>query len=133
MQLIATLISPLRIVMPRVKTKDKAFILNLNNYRNAHYQILNQTKVLYKDLMKEQINKLPNLDKIRVRYRLFPKTKRRTDIHNVCSIHEKYFADALVESKKLPDDDYHHYLESSYIFGEIDKFNPRVEIEIWIK
>lgn len=122
------LISPLRVA----KTKTKDFILNLNNYRNTHYQTLNKTKVNYKELMYPQISKLPKLeDKILVTYRLYPASQRRTDISNVCSIHDKYFCDALSELGKIEDDDYTHLPMVIYEFGEVDKDNPRVEIRIY--
>ena len=34
------------------------FIINLNNYRNAHYQILNKAKKSYKLIINNQIKKL---------------------------------------------------------------------------
>lgn len=73
---------------------------------------------------------LPPFEKIAVQYKLFPKSKRRTDLGNVLSIHEKFFLDALVEYERLPDDDYKHMIASFHSFGEIDTFNPRVEIII---
>ena len=81
--------------------------------------------------MSEQILKLPKMDKIRLTYILFPQTKRRTDIGNVLSIHDKFFCDALVEFKRLPDDDYRYIDEVMYKFGRVDKENPRVEV--WIE
>ena len=32
-------------------SKNKKFILNLNNYRNAHYFILNTAKVKFKEMI----------------------------------------------------------------------------------
>ena len=121
-----TVISPLRVA----KSKFKDWILNLNNYRNTHYQTLNKTKVNYKEAMDSQIKNLPKFSKIKLTYVLYPATKRLTDISNVCSIHDKYFCDALVEAGKLPDDDYTYVPSVTYTFGEIDKDNPRVEIKI---
>jgi len=118
-------ISPLR-----VRAGKKDFILNLNNYRNAHYQLLNRSKKNYKAIMSNQILMLPKMNKITITFILYPKTKRRTDLSNVLSIHDKYFCDALVELGKLPDDDYTHIADISYKFGIVDKNNPRVEIEI---
>lgn len=131
MKHIATLIAPLRVYFPRVRVEDKHFILNLNNYRNAHLFTLNDSKIKYKEVMAEQIAKLPALTKVAVRFTLFPKTHRRTDTPNVCAVHDKYFMDAMVEFGKLPDDSFNHYVETGYRFGEVDKYNPRVEIEIF--
>ena len=44
-------ISPLKIL----KSKVREFILNLNQYRNTHYRVLNTCKINYKEHMKKQI------------------------------------------------------------------------------
>jgi len=119
-------ISPL--VLQRTKTKN--FILNQNIFRNSHYRIMNNMKIKYKQVMKQQIQELPPMEKIEIIYTLYPKTKRKIDILNVTSAVGKFFEDALVEFKKIPDDDYHHLTQSTHRFGSIDKINPRVEIQI---
>lgn len=110
---------------------DKSWILNLNNYRNAPHFLLNDTKKLYKAHMRDQIDTLPPLQKVAVRFTLFPQTRRKTDTPNVCAIHDKYFMDALVEFGKLPNDTFEYYVETGYRFGQVDKHNPRVDIEIY--
>ena len=122
-----TLISPLAVP----KTKTKNFILNLNIYRNTHYQTLNKVKINYKTVMKNQIMKLPIFTKLSIEYTLYPKTKRLTDLENVISIHQKFFQDALVEFGRIEDDTYLHIVESIQRFGEVDKHNPRVEIHLF--
>lgn len=113
------------------QSAKKIFILNLNVYRNSHYRTLNTVKIRYKEHMKEQIMKLPQYDvPVRILFRLFPKSRRLTDVSNVCSVHDKFFCDALVECGKLPDDNYLHLPEVKYTFGDVDKNNPRVEIFI---
>ena len=113
------------------QSKKKNFILNLNVYRNAHYMTLNTVKRRYKEVLKDQILLLPVYDKpIQIIYRLFPKTKRRTDIGNVLSVHQKFFEDALTEFKKITDDNYLYVPRTAQIFGEVDPTNPRVEIII---
>jgi hypothetical protein len=131
LKLIDTITAPLFVHTTKSETSKGKFILNLNNYRNAFPHKLNESKIQYKAQLKDQISKLPKLDKVRVRFTLFPKTRRRTDTPNVCSIHDKYFMDALVEFGKLEDDTYEYYLETAYRFGHVDKHNPRVEIEIY--
>ena len=107
------IISPLRVQ----QTKKKMFTLNLNQYRNAHFQVLNKSKVTYKALMKEQIQQLPEYKKIIIHYKLFPRTRMKTDIGNVVSVHKKYFEDSLVEFGKLPDDNYEYVVGSTESFG----------------
>ena len=104
--------------------------LNLNIYRNAHFQVLNDIKRKYKEHIYDQVVVLPEFNKIELEYILYPKTKRLCDISNVLSIHDKFFCDALVELGKLPDDNYLHLQNVTYKFGEIDKQNSRVEIII---
>lgn len=114
-----------------ITTKSKKdFRLNLNIYRNAHHYTLNQAKINYKEIMKEQIKRLPEFEVVRVGYRLYPKTKHKQDISNILCIHDKFFMDALVEFEKLPSDNYDHCPRVNYLWGIVDKDNPRVEIEI---
>ena len=118
--------SPLQIFVGKRK-----FILNLNNYRNTHYRVLNNAKVTYKMYMKKQIEKLPKLQPpIQITYTVFKGDKRNCDIGNICSIHQKFFEDALVELGKLPDDNHNMIKRSIFEWGGIDKLNPAVEIMI---
>lgn len=87
-------------------------------------------KIKYKSIMAEQISSLPLFDKVRVTFTLFPKTRRLCDIGNVCSVHSKFFLDALVELGKIEDDNYLFIPNEEYLMGEVDKDNPRVEIKI---
>lgn len=120
------IVSPLRIVRPVAKN----YILNLNVYTGTHYQTLNNMKIKYKNLVKDQIKDLPAFQKVRLTYVLYPQTKHLTDISNVCSVHDKFFCDALTEFGKLPEDNYLHLPEVNYRMGEVNKLNPRVEIYI---
>lgn len=110
----------------------KKFILNLNNYRNTHFHVLNKSKVVYTEQVKSILASISNnrYDKIALSYTLYPKDRRRKDVSNICSIVDKYFSDALVEMGIIPDDDYEHVIGVQYLFGSIDKDNPRVEVEI---
>ena len=72
-----TLISPLR---------TKEMILNLNQYRNAHFFKLNNSKTSYKALMKSQIEQLPVFNKVSITYTVFFGSLRKTDISNVCCV-----------------------------------------------
>lgn len=87
-------------------------------------------KVRYKEYMRPQIEGLPNFKTIILKIVIYPKTKRKFDVGNIGSITEKFFADALVELGKLPDDNYEHLPAVAYTFGNVDKINPRIEIQI---
>lgn len=126
-----TLVSPLEVIYGAKKDgTEQKFRLNLNQYRNTHYIILNKAKIAYKELMKEQINRLPELSNINLHYTVYTKTKREFDLSNVCSVVDKFFCDALVELGKLPDDNIKYLSQISFSFGGIDKDNPRIEVTI---
>ena len=94
---------------------------------------LNKAKVLYKDLIEPQLSGLlPSslVTPISIKYIVYPKTKIRLDLGNVCSIHQKFFEDCLTELNYVEDDSYHHIVSSLQEFGAVDKHNPRVEIHI---
>lgn len=80
--------------------------------------------------MQPQIEPLPIMQGATIRYVLFVGTKRLCDVANVCSVVDKFFLDALVESGKLPDDNYQYVPKVTYEFGGYDKGNPRIEIII---
>ena len=90
-------ISPLSVQV----SSNKKFILNLNNYRNTHYQVLNKAKVQYKALIMPQLLNIGKFKRISIHYRLFPKTRRRTDIGNVVAVHKKFFEDAPDEVQQV--------------------------------
>lgn len=120
------IISPLKVPI----TKTKYFVLNINQYRNACFFTLNTAKKKYKELIQDQLINISKLDKIYLTYVVYPKDKKLFDLDNVCSIHAKFFQDALVECGCIDEDNYLYIIGSETLFGEIDKNNPRVEIHI---
>lgn len=122
---------PLHIDLPKKKSKDERFLLNLNVYRNAHFYKLNQAKELYENQVEELIKHLPEMEKINLTYVLYLGSNRSADVSNICSIVDKFFCDALVAAKKIEDDNYKVISSVSYQFGDIDKNDPRVEV--WVQ
>lgn len=120
------LIAPLHLQ----QTKTKKFLIGVNAYKIAHHRTLSTMKLKYKQVMEEQIKALPEFDKVELIYTLYPRTKHLCDIGNILSIHDKFLCDAIVQYKKLPDDNYLHIPKITFLIGEIDKTNPRVTIEI---
>lgn len=117
-----------------VKVNSKRqFILNLNNYRNAYFRTLNTAKIAYKKFMEEQILSeiYKPLEKIAIQYKVFKGDRRRFDIGNITSIHQKFFEDAIVELGKLPDDRHENLPMTFDTFGGISTDRPRVEITIY--
>jgi hypothetical protein len=118
---------PLRVPVTKL---PKYFALNLNQYRTTHFHVLNKAKVTFKELISDDVAKLPELHKIRLELTLYPKTKRLCDLDNVLSIVAKFTQDVLVTLGKIPDDDYTYIPEVVFKFGNVDKHDPRVEILI---
>lgn len=120
------IVSPLSV--PQTKTEH--FILNMNVYRNTHYQTLNKVKINYKKAIQPQIAVLQPMQAIELVYTVYPATKRLFDTTNVCCVHSKFFLDSLVELAIIPDDNYLHVRREIFQFGAIDRLHPRVEIAI---
>lgn len=110
--------------------KKDSFSINLNTYRNAHFYQLNAAKIAFKEQIQSQIDALRLLGRIEITYVLYPKTRRLCDVANICSIADKFFSDALTESGIIEDDNYMFLGKVEYLFGDIDKHNPRVEAHI---
>ena len=112
-------------------SKKKKFILNLNNYRNAHYRVLSISKRLYSENL---VPRLKDFDRftepVSLTYTYYARSKRRLDISNPCSIIDKFACDALVKAEILEDDSFKQIKEVVYKFGGIEKDNPRCELVI---
>jgi hypothetical protein len=96
------------IIPARLQVGNKVFALNLNGYRNAHFQTLNNAKKNFKVLL---YNTYPEILSIRaqsviVQYKITPHNKRLFDTQNIISVVDKFFLDALVEAGTIPDDNY---------------------------
>lgn len=134
------IILPLSVAIPRKKVPDKVWTLNLNLYRNANFHLLNQAKTAWKDNLRCGLfegyrpDREKNLTQIippyHFIYTVFPAARRSFDVSNVCSIVDKFTADALQELGIIENDNYKIIPMVTYRFGQIDKENPRVELEI---
>jgi len=111
-------------------TKNKKFILNLNNYRNAHYRILSNAKKIYADNLVNRISYPKYEEPVVLTYTYYAKSKRRLDVSNPCSIIDKFTCDALVKAEVLEDDSSKQIKKVIYKYGGIDKENPRCELVI---
>lgn len=101
-------------------SRNTNWLLNLNNYRNAHFQVLNKAKVNFKNSVQSQLKALPEFLKLEsIEYTLWRDNKRNCDVANVCSVVDKFFCDALVEAGKLPDDNWHYLKKITYSWGGI--------------
>jgi len=109
----------------------KRYSCNLNQYRNAHYRVTNAMKREFKELIREAVEELPKLQKVKLYYKIFYENNRLFDIDNIVSVVSKFTQDALVELGALPEDNYKHIVKITGVFGGVDRENPR--IELWIK
>jgi len=123
-------ISPIYIILPRKTKKDKKIALNLNVYRNLHFQINNQMKEKYNQIMSEQLNgKVFDVIK-NIEFVLYKPSRRKIDRSNILCIVEKFFCDALVNCGCIKDDDDNYIKSTAYRTDGIDIKNPRCEIFI---
>ena len=122
--------SPLFVEIPRKTMKPKKIMLNLNVYRNLHYQVNNQAKKIYTEMMKAQMDGY-RFNKIQIEFCLYKGSKSKIDRANIYSIVEKFFCDALVNNGCLEDDNDDFIIRTIYRKTEIDKNNPRCEIFIF--
>ena len=109
----------------------KTGALSLNTYRNSHYQKNNQAKKKFKKLMHDQLMQFDKIDgQIKIKYTYFAKRKD-SDLSNICAVVIKFFEDALVEYRLIPDDNVKIIIGIKQEFGGMDLKNPRVECEIY--
>lgn len=113
-------------------SSKKKFYVNLNQYRNTHFHVLNKAKRDYHLLVQNLLRKLgvPRLNKVELLFTVFPSTKVLMDTSNICCIAEKFFCDAMVTSGRIPDDNFNHVIRTTYEYGYVDSINPRIEVTI---
>lgn len=111
-------------------SSKKKFMLNMNDYRNTHYQVLNKAKVEYKRIMRDEILQLPKMNVVTISYDITFSDNRRHDGMNVASITSKFFLDALVEYGVLEDDNTKHVLHEEWNACGVEKNKGKVLIYI---
>jgi Holliday junction resolvase RusA-like endonuclease len=124
------IILPFSVSIPRKKSANKIWILNLNSYRNTHHFTLNTSKILWKEIVVEALSHRGNDDKptlrqpLRFVYTVYPETQRKFDLV------QKFTDDALIDLGIIPDDNYKIIAEVVYRYGGWCKSYPRIELEI---
>ena len=101
------------------KKKKKKYSLNLNTYRNLHYHVNNDLKVLISEYIKDFVLILPIHEPVKIDYIIYPGSKRRMDLDNMVVI-AKYVQDGLVSAGILEDDDYEHIVNISFQVAGLD-------------
>lgn len=113
-------------------SKNKKVALNLNTYRNLHYQLNNKAKkMLLESLKRDQlIEGLLPAPPFEFIYKIYRRDKRRSDLMNIGSIVDKFVSDALVTLGYLTDDNTDIIKKVTVIDGGIDKLNPHARLEV---
>ena len=120
-----------RLSLPVYYNIGKKVVLYSSNWsRNAHFHILNKSKVYYEKLVADKLNEFEQIKgKYRVRYTYWYKNKA-SDGSNVVSQIEKALLDSLQTIGLVKNDNVQFHMGSCWKVGGLDKENPRVDIEI---
>lgn len=110
--------------------KKGKFYLNINKYRNAHFQQLNKAKQMFKEQVTPLLKDLPKFDKIRLRYTIYAGSLTDFDLNNVASIVDKFFSDTLTELGIIEDDNKDIVLSVTTVFGGVIKGDPHAMVRI---
>ena len=110
--------------------KGKKYRINLNYYRNWHFQQSNTIKKKFCENLEPELKGLKLKTPIKINFVLYKGSKRKIDRANILSIMEKFFCDALVNYECIGDDSDSFIEETNYRTGGIDRYDPRCEIEI---
>lgn len=106
----------------------KQYYINFNTYNTWQFHLRNSIKQLYSRVVREQLIGITMSTPIKLTFIHYKHDHRKSDRANVCSIHEKFFCDALTTARCIPDDNDKYILETRYLSGGIDKGRGRVEI-----
>ena len=101
------------------KKKSRRKSLNLNLYRNLHFQELSNQKNHFHDRMVKTLGGIPSLGSVWLHYEIYPNHRGRLDTMNVGSVEDKFFSDSLTELGIIEDDDYTHVVFNSFCFGSV--------------
>lgn len=115
------------------KKKPKNIGLNLNWFRNAHYQVSNNIKKqMHEWILNNAQKSMKLIGFMEFEYTIYRKTKRRADLGNLGAIIDKFVSDGLVEAGIIEDDNTEHIKKIVFIDGGVEKNNPRADLIIKI-
>lgn len=122
---------PIHITIWTKKGTSKKYPLNFNRFRQLHIYEYGTLKEEWNRIVTPLVQSLPNFNgKVEITYTLFTGSSHKSDLMNWISVVDKFFQDTLVKAGKLPDDNYDFVPLIHAVWGEIDKSNPRVQVEI---
>lgn len=111
-------------------SKNKSFTINLNAYRNTHYQVLNKAKKEFDRVVKPRLKFVPKLEQCSLEYTYYHGDGKEPDTNNVYAIADKFFCDTLVNAGVLPDDGPKYVRVTTFLPGDRDRDDPRIEVTI---
>ena len=122
------LVFPIYYTIEKKTKANKTFLVNMNWYRNAHYQILNKVKIHYHDFVREQYKGEQFDDKVSVHYKIYV-GRKGTDGGNIRSIIEKFVLDGLISVGAIKNDTIDYIAKDSSEYA-LDRENPRAEVYV---
>jgi Holliday junction resolvase RusA-like endonuclease len=124
----------LKFILPCYIPQGKKNVpINLNWYRNAHYQTSNNIKRKFKEHIAPQFKGLEAITaQISIHFTYYAARNNSPDLDNFTSVSKKFFQDAMVELGLIADDNVNYIVATSESYGGLDRDNPRVEAEITI-
>ncbi|WP_201353833.1 hypothetical protein [Hydrogenimonas urashimensis] len=120
----------LTLPLPTYVKAGRQKLLTMNDYRNIHYRVSAEAKRTYKEIAWAHLrpHRRKHYDRVHIHYTIFFETNHRKDIGNVGAVIDKFFSDALVDAKIIPDDCQRNITAISFEYGGIGP--ERVEIDI---
>tara|TARA_R110000787_G_scaffold74087_5_gene164832 strand:+ start:1330 stop:1749 length:420 start_codon:yes stop_codon:yes gene_type:complete len=119
-----------------IKLYKKNYALNLNTYRNLHFNVNNNLKTKFKQYMQDQIEQCPEFDKpVSIRFKItkdYRKSPQIMDKSNVYSVVTKYLYDAITEAGKWEDDN-DNFIKLEQIMPTNYRENKKGDLESFIK
>lgn len=113
------------------KKKSKNIGLNLNWFRNAHFQVSNNIKKQMHEWILNNAQKSMKLSGfMEFEYTIYRKTKRRADLGNLGAVIDKFVSDGLVEAGIIEDDNTDYIKKIVYLDGGVLPDNPHCDLII---
>ena len=124
------IITPMYVIIPRKRTKDKRIPINMNAYGNVNSFTNNEVKKMFKSIVESQILNTKIATPVEITYQIYKPSRRRLDKMNVIAVTSKYLLDAITELGCWEDDN-DDYVKTETLLPTIyDKNKGRVEINI---
>lgn len=123
---------PLKLTLPRKLRKDRIIHLSVNAWELLHFQVKQEVKNAFADLITKQLWQLqgpttpyPSCNLITLDLWT---SHQNLDLRNFCNVIEKITTDNVVRAGYLPDDKVKYIQSYKDNYKGIDKLNPRLEI-----